>query len=467
MNKSIEVTIPNLSVRLSEQRKAEGVKWYIPWEPDQLPFHQSTARERWAFGGNRSGKTEAGAAEVVMWIKGSQRFRPRKIVRSGTAWIVSVTTEKQREVTQPKVLKWLPKGDIEKIQNIQRGIIDYILLKSGWRILFKNYSQDVDTFGGQDVDIIWFDEEPPQEIYKECLMRTIDRGGIILGTMTPQKGMTWVYNKIYENVDHRESVDHFFFDTGKNPHLSTKDKEEAWAVLSEQEKLVRKEGKFVVLTGLIYEKFDRKKHTIDVFDIPLGWPRIVAIDPHLKKATSVVWIAVANENMKGVKRGDYIIYRQARRKGETPDIASMIQIANGPYEKIKCYVIDPSKPNVKEEWPGQTILDVFAAHGIPAQKANKAVEQGIMAVKTRLAASPPTLWVFKDCTGVMWEFEHYMYSDPADEDGKPYSERIFKKSDDYVDCVRYGINTGIGPSAHAGSIGEPVYSETGRFMGTR
>ena len=32
----------------------------------QLEFHRSIARNRWVFGGNRSGKTECGAAEAAV-----------------------------------------------------------------------------------------------------------------------------------------------------------------------------------------------------------------------------------------------------------------------------------------------------------------------------------------------------------------------------------------------------------------
>jgi len=442
-----------------------GIAWYVPHE-GQYPFHKCESRERWIFGGNRSGKTEAGAAEVVMWILGKQNYRNRKHVRAGTAWVVSVSTEKQREVTQPKLLKFLPVNQIARKQNIQRGILDFIELKNGWRILFKNYSQDVDTFGGQDVDIIWFDEEPRLDIYKECLLRTIDRSGVIIGTMTPVKGMTWVYSDIWEKAGQR-GIKCFMMDMDQNPHLSQDVKDDILAGLTEQEKIIRKEGKFVALQGLIYPKFNEEIHCIDDFVIPLSWRRIVGIDPHLKKATSVVWAAIATENYNKVKRGDYVIYREARRMGETPDIASMIQIANGPHEKIYCYVVDPSKPNVNEEWPGQTILDVYAAYGIPAQKANKAVEQGISAVRARLDATPPTLWIFKSCIGCIWEFKHYMYSDPVDQAGKPYSDKIFKKDDDYLDDIRYIVNTGI-PPANLSDYDRPQmqYSAaTGRPMG--
>ena len=37
------------------------------------------------------------------------------------------------------------------------------------------------------------------DVYLECKMRVLDKCGQIFGTMTPLKGLTWVYNEIYLN----------------------------------------------------------------------------------------------------------------------------------------------------------------------------------------------------------------------------------------------------------------------------
>ncbi|MBO7390342.1 MAG: hypothetical protein J6U39_02750, partial [Clostridia bacterium] len=41
----------------------------------QMEFHKCGKRNRWVFGGNRSGKTECGAVEAVWWIRGIHPFR--------------------------------------------------------------------------------------------------------------------------------------------------------------------------------------------------------------------------------------------------------------------------------------------------------------------------------------------------------------------------------------------------------
>lgn len=458
--------MPTSASRLDEEKRLNGIKWYQPHEK-QRPFHSTVSKIRALFGGNRSGKTHGGCAEDAFWATHSQRYRLRPRRKDIKILIGSESNEYNRDIIVPKLRTLIPQSLIIKETRIQRGMIDFWNLPDGGKIKFKNYEQDVDKWAGDDYNLIHLDEESPPEIFKECLLRTIDRNGEIILTMTPVKGLTWVYQDVYEK-DGTNGIKCFVMDMDSNPYLAQADKDLVLANLTEQEKLIRKEGKFVALQGLIYPDFKDDLHCIDDFEIPLGWRRIVGIDPHLKKATSVVWAAIATENRGQIKRGDYIVYREARRRGETPDIVKMIQIANGPQERIFCYVIDPAKPNVNEEWPGQTIIDVYASLGIPAQKANKAVEQGVSAVRARLDATPPTLWIFKSCIGCIWEFKHYMYNDPVDLAGKPYSEKIFKKDDDYMDDIRYIVNTGIPPARLSDYQPQVMeYSETGRPLGVR
>ena len=455
------IKAPSLA-RFERDRKADPLKYYLA-HPGQVPFHESEARERWIFGGNRSGKTEAGAAEVVKLIE-------RKIkrgIKTGTIWVGAESSEVQRDVVQPKLEKYLPESWISKVTKVVRGIYDYIDLVPApdclWQVKFKNYEQGVDKWAGKDVDLIWFDEEPPQDIYKESLMRTIDRGGRIVGTMTPVNGMTWVFQNIWEK-DGQRGIKCFLMDMDQNPHLPEKEKLLVLAGLTVQEKKIRKEGKFVALHGLVYPQFNEQKHIIEPFDIPVDWRRVVSIDPHLAKPTSVLWGAIAKYNHREVSKGDWVIYRELRRSGVIPDIAASILVANG-RDRIFAYIADPAL-NIKDNITGVSPFDEFALHGVTPIPANKKVESGIYEVRTRLDSTPAGLRIFNTCPGVAWEFRHYSFADIQTDVKKPYSEKVRKRDDDYMDCLRYMINTGF--SVGSGKpIGEPVYSETGRYKGVR
>jgi phage terminase large subunit-like protein len=106
-----------------------------------------------------------------------------------------------------KAADYLPQSEIKRIEYIRGKIIKKIELKNGVTILFKSYEQGRDKFQGAGVRLIWFDEEPPQDIWDECFVR-VEAGqqlDVIL-TMTAIKGMTWVYNRIYLDTDNPDLI---------------------------------------------------------------------------------------------------------------------------------------------------------------------------------------------------------------------------------------------------------------------
>ncbi len=116
----------------------------------QLEFHKCQKKNRWVFGGNRSGKTECGAVEVVYFARGNHPYR--KINKATNGWVVSLSTQVQRDVAQAKVLNYInPDWIVDVVMtsgrksNIANGVIDYILIKNVFgtisRIGFKSCDQ--------------------------------------------------------------------------------------------------------------------------------------------------------------------------------------------------------------------------------------------------------------------------------------------------------------------------------------
>lgn len=74
--------------------------------------------------------------------------------------------------------------------------VDHVLVNNvfgGQSVLqFKSYSQDREKWQGPTLDLVWFDEEPPLDIYMEGLTRTNATGGITALTFTPLLGMSTV-----------------------------------------------------------------------------------------------------------------------------------------------------------------------------------------------------------------------------------------------------------------------------------
>lgn len=455
--------MPTLSSQLGEKVIANGIDWYVPHDK-QRAFHSSKARIRALFGGNRSGKTHAGCAEDALWIKASQLYRNLKKRKGLKILVGSESNAYNRDILAPKLRSLIPKSLIVKEVRIQRSFLDYWDLADGGKIIFKNYEQTADKWAGDDYDLIHLDEEPPQDIWKECLLRVIDRGGEIILTMTPVNGLTWVYQDVYEK-NGVDGIECFLMDMDENPYLAQADKDFVLANLTVAEKKIRKEGKFVALHGLVYPAFNEKKHVMTPFEIPAKWRKVASIDPHLKKPTSALWATVAGYNYGRVSKGDWVVYRELRRDGIIQDIVASIQVASG-RERLFARIADPALNIKNDNITGVSPFDEFADAGFPLMPANKKVESGVYAVRELLDQNPPGLWIFDTCPGTIWEFRHYVYADIDTDKRKPYSEKIKKRDDDYMDCLRYIVNSGIRP-VQDGFRGEPTYSETGRYLGVQ
>ena len=193
-----------LMAEYERRQRVDKLKYYKPHARQAL-FHQSPCRNRWALGGNRTGKTEVGAVECVYLARGCHPYR--RVTHAMNGWVVSLSSEVQRDVAQKKLLSYINPAWIRSIRmregradDPENGVIDTIQIESlcgGLSTIgFKTCAQGREKFQGVSLDFVWFDEEPPEDVYQECLMRVLDSGGCIFGTMTPLKGLTWVYETI-------------------------------------------------------------------------------------------------------------------------------------------------------------------------------------------------------------------------------------------------------------------------------
>ena len=98
--------------RVAEDRLAKyntGRKRHLK----QIAFHKCKKRNRWVFGGNRSGKTECGAAECVYFARGIHPYRKNR--KDTIGWVVSLSTQVQRDVAQKKILSYLRRSDSSRV----------------------------------------------------------------------------------------------------------------------------------------------------------------------------------------------------------------------------------------------------------------------------------------------------------------------------------------------------------------
>jgi phage terminase large subunit-like protein len=166
----------------------------LPW---QEKFLRSTKKSPWAIGGNRSGKTEVGAFKMSTRLLGFCPVTGNQYP-VGKYWAVGLDFPQVDQVMRPKIEKYLGTEGRDYEFNKASQLIQ---MSNGSQLWFKSCDSKRKKFQGADLDGVWFDEEPPFDVFKEAWTRTIDRGGQVWGTMTPVERSAWVYQQIYSVND--------------------------------------------------------------------------------------------------------------------------------------------------------------------------------------------------------------------------------------------------------------------------
>ena len=419
----------------------------------QLEFHQDQRRNRWLFGGNRTGKTVGGAVEAV-WL--SLGIHPwKKIPVPNRGWVVSLTNEVQRDVAQKEFLYWMPKHKIKRIivragrqDDPENAIIDQIILDDGSVVGFKSCDQGREKFQGTSQHWVWFDEEPPKPIYDECKMRVLDTRGHIWGTMTPLQGLTWVYDTIYLNEPGDPNVFSWLMEWADNPFLSPDEIAELEANMSEEERESRQYGRFVAMSGLIYKEFREDIHVIDPFDVPVEWYDDISIDPGLDAPLSCHWYACDGD------KNVYVIaeHYQAGQSVEwhSQQIKAISDGLSWPRTKHnKLRTLIDSAASAKTLAAEKSVVELFWEHGINCDThVDKDVWAGIQRVKQHLKLrehpdaenwpkGKPKLFIFRTCPHMIKEIKGYRWK-PATPSIDNFDAPI-KKHDHAMDELRYYI----------------------------
>lgn len=284
-----------------ERRLALDPLKYAKQHEKQVEASKSQEAIRALFWGNRVGKTEWGAQEVAKYSLGKHEYKD--IVPPVEIWCTCPSYDQQKETTQKKLTFYLPKNDIKDITYVKKNTWGELVLFNGTRINFKSYEQGREKFQGVGKRLIWFDEEPPRDIWEECFVRS--EAGIpldIILTMTPVKGMTWVYDEIYLDT---ANPDLFISEAGwdDNPWLTEDQKRQMARGLTPEAIKVRREGKFVKRVGLVCSWWDREEHIKHYDRLDTSWSWYEVLDGGYSDPAAWLLIGVDNDNSIHVVKG--------------------------------------------------------------------------------------------------------------------------------------------------------------------
>jgi phage terminase large subunit-like protein len=294
-------------------RKQYGgqILYFAPY-PRQREFFDMgrTKRERLLIAGNQNGKTHAGGYEAALHLTGDYPdwWNGRRFDRPTKGWIAGETSLAVRDIQQkklcgePGVESALGTGMIAKNAfadkpSLARGVTDaydtiQVRHKSGGVSIgrFKSYEQGRAKFQGETLDWVWFDEEPPEDVYSEGLTRTVATGGMAYMTFTPLKGRSSVVIRFLDEASDDRGVVTMTIDDAL--HIPVAERAKIIAAYLPHEREARARGVPVLGSGRIFIVPEASLVEAPIEQIPAFWKKLWAIDPgigHPFGAVLILW----------------------------------------------------------------------------------------------------------------------------------------------------------------------------------
>lgn len=296
----------------AETRKNRNrLKIYRPYQK-QTEFHLAgkSYRERLLMAGNQLGKTLCAGVEVAMHVTGRYPdwWDGWVINKPNRWWVSGVTGESTRD--NPQRMLYGPYSDpgtgmvpfdAIKDKTTKRGMaesLDQLVIRYGGGgdiqagesiIGFKSYDQGREKWQGPTLDGVWFDEEPPEDIYTEGMTRTNVALGPVMLTFTPLLGMSNVVKRFLIDKIPGTNVTQMTIEDAE--HYTPEQRAAIISSYPSHEREARAKGIPTMGSGRVFP-IAEEYIKCQSFDIPAHWPQICGIDfgwDHPSAAVRMAW----------------------------------------------------------------------------------------------------------------------------------------------------------------------------------
>jgi phage terminase large subunit-like protein len=371
-----EEQLATLEALIEFQRFNKLYSW-VPYPLQQDFANLSGCKHECLFlAGNRCGKTTTGAYIMAChltgwyptWWKGIRFRRPIK------AWVGGSGGRLVRDVLQTMLLGDLPGGGewgtgfVPKdligrtvAGHGESGLLDsfYVKYAHGGESYcgFKTYDQGREKWQSAGLDVVWVDEEPPDDVYEEASIR-LTGGGNMFVTCTPLKGPTEFICRFTEPKDDNAVRTHGFVMMGLDHamHLTEEAKENILAGSSPALREARRSGTPAMEGGWVWQRTveDNMRHELRLREVPGYWDLLWGIDFGINHPFAAVLMAWDRD-------ADCIYLLEAFKMADATPLehtARMKNIAAG------VLVAWPHDGNDREKSSGRPLADFYRDMGL-------------------------------------------------------------------------------------------------------
>lgn len=416
--------------------------------PVSLEFFRRGAnhRIRAFIAANRSGKSFTGATELAYHATGRYPdwWEGRRFKKGINSWVVCESGQLWRDSLQQLLLGspgdtgsgLLPKDSIVETRSMPGipGAVGQIVVKhkkgGNSYIVVKTYEMGREQFQAAKLDVVLFDEEPPEEIFSEALTRTMGAAsdpGMTMLLFTPLKSLSNVTLKFLPNGTlppggvHPDNSQKWVCQLAWEdvPHLSEEDKQMMLAEYHPNERDARTKGTPALGSGRVFPlsedevvvaPFEIPDYFLRAYGLDFGWNNTAAIWGAQDPSTGIIYLYAEYKNGK---LADYQHVYSIQQRGEWISGAA-----------------DPSGGGRRDD--GRMRIDYYRSLGLNLVPGYNSLAPGIGQLYTMFDSG--SLKIFSNLEKIIAEFRVYRYDakDP---------NRIARNQDDHLlDALRYLIS---------------------------
>ncbi|MCC7047192.1 MAG: hypothetical protein IT562_10805 [Alphaproteobacteria bacterium] len=254
--------------------------------------------------------SHAGGFEAALHLTGDYPdwWVGRRWDRPTRGWMAGETSLAVRDILQKKLCGepgvdeafgtgMIPKDRFADKPSLARGVTDafdtiQVRHKSGGVSVarFKSYEQGRAKFQGETLDWLWFDEEPPEDVYSEGLTRTVATGGMAFTTFTPLKGRSSVVMRFLDEPSPDRAVVTMTIDDAL--HIPAEERARIIAGYLPHEREARARGVPTLGSGRVFMASEESITEAAIEAVPDHWVKLWGIDfgiGHPFGAALVAW----------------------------------------------------------------------------------------------------------------------------------------------------------------------------------